>query len=138
MPGTRRVVDYLVESLAAIGVDHIFGVDGGHCSGRMGVIAGDGAFLVHGGEAHTAVHYRLPVAIGLFNNNAQNVCVNPSCGSLTTDAATTDSGPARRAPIRQLPGRCARRSMSTPRPLSALNARPMTAKTSAKQQIPTA
>jgi acetolactate synthase I/II/III large subunit len=55
MPGTRRVVDYLVESLAAIGVDHIFGVDGGHCSGRMGVIAGDGAFLVHGGEAHTAL-----------------------------------------------------------------------------------
>ena len=28
MPRTQRVVDHIVERLAAIGVDHIYGVDG--------------------------------------------------------------------------------------------------------------
>jgi acetolactate synthase-1/2/3 large subunit len=38
--------------------------------GRVVVIAGDGAFFMHGMELHTAVHYRLPVTFVLFNNNA--------------------------------------------------------------------
>jgi thiamine pyrophosphate-dependent acetolactate synthase large subunit-like protein len=38
--------------------------------GRVVVIAGDGAFFMHGMEVHTAVHYRLPVTFVLFNNNA--------------------------------------------------------------------
>jgi acetolactate synthase I/II/III large subunit len=44
-------------------------------SGRTVVIAGDGAFFMHGMEVHTAVHYRLPVTFVLFNNNAHAMCV---------------------------------------------------------------
>jgi acetolactate synthase I/II/III large subunit len=39
------------------------------------VIAGDGAFFMHGMEVHTAVQYRLPVTFVLFNNNAHAMCV---------------------------------------------------------------
>ena len=44
-------------------------------AGRVVVIAGDGAFFMHGMEVHTAVHYRLPVTFVLFNNNAHAMCV---------------------------------------------------------------
>lgn len=44
-------------------------------AGRVVVIAGDGAFFMHGMEIHTAVHYRLPVTFVLFNNNAHAMCV---------------------------------------------------------------
>src|SRR6201996_4891028 len=37
---------------------------------RTVVIAGDGAFFMHGMEVHTAVQYRLPITFVLFNNNA--------------------------------------------------------------------
>ena len=39
------------------------------------VIAGDGAFFMHGMEIHTAVQYRLPVLFVLLNNNAHAMCV---------------------------------------------------------------
>src|SRR3984957_9598002 len=39
------------------------------------VVAGDGAFFMHGMEVHTAVQYRLPVTFVLFNNNAHAMCV---------------------------------------------------------------
>jgi acetolactate synthase-1/2/3 large subunit len=42
--------------------------------GRVAVIAGDGAFFMHGMEVHTAVQYRLPVTFVLFNNNAHAMC----------------------------------------------------------------
>lgn len=42
---------------------------------RVVVVAGDGAFFMHGMEVHTAVHYRLPVTFVLFNNNAHAMCV---------------------------------------------------------------
>jgi acetolactate synthase-1/2/3 large subunit len=42
---------------------------------RVVVIAGDGAFFMHGLEVHTAVQYRLPVTFVLFNNNAHAMCV---------------------------------------------------------------
>ena len=42
---------------------------------RTVVIAGDGAFFMHGMEVHTAVQYRLPVTFILFNNNAHAMCV---------------------------------------------------------------
>jgi acetolactate synthase-1/2/3 large subunit len=44
-------------------------------SRRIVVIAGDGAFFMHGMEVHTAVHYHLPVTFVLFNNNAHAMCV---------------------------------------------------------------
>ncbi len=42
---------------------------------RTVVIAGDGAFYMHGMEIHTAVHYRLPVTFVLFDNHAHAMCV---------------------------------------------------------------
>ncbi|MFE6863333.1 thiamine pyrophosphate-binding protein [Nocardia sp. NPDC057668] len=39
------------------------------------VIAGDGAFYMHGMEIHTAVEHRLPVTFVLLNNNAHAMCV---------------------------------------------------------------
>jgi acetolactate synthase I/II/III large subunit len=44
-------------------------------SRRTVVIAGDGAFFMHGMEVHTAVQYQLPVTFILFNNNAHAMCV---------------------------------------------------------------
>ncbi len=44
-------------------------------SRRVVVIAGDGAFFMHGMEVHTAVHYQLPVTFVLLNNNAHAMCV---------------------------------------------------------------
>ena len=43
--------------------------------GRVVVIAGDGAFYMHGMEIHTALHYRLPMTFVLLNNNAHAMCV---------------------------------------------------------------
>lgn len=47
----------------------------GRPAGRTVVIAGDGAFFMHGMEVHTAVQYRLPMTFVLFNNNAHAMCV---------------------------------------------------------------
>ncbi|AKN18896.1 acetolactate synthase [Mycobacterium haemophilum DSM 44634] len=58
------------------GIGMAFGrANSGRPSGRTVVIAGDGAFFMHGMEVHTAVHYRLPVTFVLFNNNAHAMCV---------------------------------------------------------------
>ncbi|HWT48986.1 MAG TPA: thiamine pyrophosphate-binding protein [Mycobacterium sp.] len=58
------------------GIGMAFGrANSGRPDGRTVVIAGDGAFLMHGMEVHTAVHYRLPVTFVLFNNNAHAMCV---------------------------------------------------------------
>jgi acetolactate synthase I/II/III large subunit len=42
---------------------------------RTVVIAGDGAFYMHGMEIHTALQYRLPVTFLLFDNHAHAMCV---------------------------------------------------------------
>jgi acetolactate synthase I/II/III large subunit len=42
---------------------------------RAVVIAGDGAFFMHGMEIHTALHYGLPVTFVLFDNHAHAMCV---------------------------------------------------------------
>jgi acetolactate synthase-1/2/3 large subunit len=47
----------------------------GRPGGRTVVIAGDGAFFMHGMEIHTALHYRLPITFVLLNNNAHAMCV---------------------------------------------------------------
>jgi len=58
------------------GIGMAFGRAKGHGpSRRIVVIAGDGAFFMHGMEVHTAVQYRLPVTFVLFNNNAHAMCV---------------------------------------------------------------
>lgn len=42
---------------------------------RTFVIAGDGAFFMHGLEVHTAIEYHLPITFVVFNNNAHAMCV---------------------------------------------------------------
>ncbi len=57
------------------GIGMAFGrASSGRPGGRTVVIAGDGAFFMHGMEVHTAVHYQLPVTFVLFNNNAHAMC----------------------------------------------------------------
>ncbi|MFF5189372.1 thiamine pyrophosphate-binding protein [Streptomyces sp. NPDC000345] len=41
---------------------------------RTYVVAGDGAFFMHGMEVHTAVEYAAPVTFVIFNNNAHAMC----------------------------------------------------------------
>ncbi|OIK23946.1 thiamine pyrophosphate-binding protein [Streptomyces malaysiense] len=41
---------------------------------RTYVLAGDGAFFMHGMEVHTAVEYDAPVTFVIFNNNAHAMC----------------------------------------------------------------
>ncbi len=38
------------------------------------VLAGDGAFFMHGLEIHTAIEHQLPITFVLFNNNAHAMC----------------------------------------------------------------
>jgi acetolactate synthase I/II/III large subunit len=63
------------------GIGMAFGSTGGRAKRngqrprRTVVIAGDGAFFMHGMEIHTALQYRLPVTFVLFNNNAHAMCV---------------------------------------------------------------
>jgi acetolactate synthase I/II/III large subunit len=58
------------------GIGMAFGrANSGRPRGRTVVVAGDGAFFMHGMEVHTAVQYRLPVTFVLFNNNAHAMCV---------------------------------------------------------------
>ncbi|NNH74447.1 thiamine pyrophosphate-binding protein [Nocardia uniformis] len=42
---------------------------------RTFVIAGDGAFFMHGMEVHTAIEYRLPITFIVLNNNAHAMCI---------------------------------------------------------------
>ncbi|WP_067830760.1 thiamine pyrophosphate-binding protein [Nocardia inohanensis] len=42
---------------------------------RTFVIAGDGAFFMHGMEIHTALEHRLPITFVVFNNNAHAMCI---------------------------------------------------------------
>jgi acetolactate synthase I/II/III large subunit len=57
------------------GIGMAFGrANSGRPGGRTVVIAGDGAFFMHGMEVHTAVNYRLPVTFVLFNNNSHAMC----------------------------------------------------------------
>lgn len=42
---------------------------------RSIIIAGDGAFFMHGMEIHTALEYSLPVTLVVMNNDAHGMCV---------------------------------------------------------------
>lgn len=73
----RRDGRFLV-ALGMGGMGYGFGAGIGTALGRgrrTVVIAGDGAFFMHGMEIHTAVQYRLPMLFVLLNNNAHGMCV---------------------------------------------------------------
>lgn len=42
---------------------------------RCIVLAGDGAFFMHGFEIHTALEHALPITYVIFNNNAHGMCL---------------------------------------------------------------
>ena len=68
-----------VVALGMGGMGYSFGAGIGMSFARPGrrtvVIAGDGAFYMHGMEIHTAVQYRLPITFLLFDNHAHAMCV---------------------------------------------------------------
>lgn len=66
-----------VVALGMGGMGYSFGAGIGMALGRRQrsvVIAGDGAFFMHGMEIHTCVEYWLPVTFVLFNNNSHAMC----------------------------------------------------------------
>ena len=72
-PGGRFVV-----ALGMGGMGYAFGAGIGSACARANrtfVIAGDGAFYMHGMEIHTAIELNLPVTFVVFNNNAHAMCV---------------------------------------------------------------
>jgi acetolactate synthase-1/2/3 large subunit len=67
-----------VVALGMGGMGYSFGAGVGMAfarGNRTVVIAGDGAFYMHGMEIHTALQYRLPVTFVLFDNHAHAMCV---------------------------------------------------------------
>src|SRR4029077_3654113 len=73
----RRGGRFLV-ALGMGGMGYSFGAGVGVAFGRRRrtvVIAGDGAFYMHGMEIHTALQYRLPITFLLFDNHAHAMCV---------------------------------------------------------------
>jgi acetolactate synthase-1/2/3 large subunit len=73
----RRAGRFVV-ALGMGGMGYAFGAGIGMAFGRKRqtvVVAGDGAFFMHGMEVHTALQYGLPVTFVLFNNNAHAMCV---------------------------------------------------------------
>ncbi|WP_199177970.1 thiamine pyrophosphate-binding protein [Mycobacterium hubeiense] len=73
----RRDGRFIV-ALGMGGMGYSFGAGVGVAFGRgrrTVVIAGDGAFFMHGMEIHTALQYRLPVTFLLFDNHAHAMCV---------------------------------------------------------------
>lgn len=75
--GARQHGRYVV-ALGMGGMGYAFGAGIGCAFARPGrtvVIAGDGAFFMHGMEIHTAIEHRLPVTFVIVNNNAHAMCV---------------------------------------------------------------
>ncbi|GFH36372.1 thiamine pyrophosphate-binding protein [Streptomyces pacificus] len=66
-----------IAALGMGGMGHSFGAGIGatFATGRRTcVIAGDGAFFMHGMEVHTAIEHDLPVTFVVLNNNAHGMC----------------------------------------------------------------
>ncbi|MBW1602243.1 thiamine pyrophosphate-binding protein [Streptomyces sp. JJ66] len=71
-PGGRFVV---AQGMGGMG--HSFGAAVGACLATGAptfVVAGDGAFLMHGLEVHTAAELQLPITFLILNNNAHAMC----------------------------------------------------------------
>ncbi|MFF2407944.1 thiamine pyrophosphate-binding protein [Streptomyces sp. NPDC058092] len=66
-----------IAALGMGGMGHSFGagIGAAFATGRRTVVlAGDGAFFMHGMEVHTAVEHQLPVTFVILNNNAHGMC----------------------------------------------------------------
>ncbi|MFE9581817.1 thiamine pyrophosphate-binding protein [Nocardia sp. NPDC006044] len=80
------------------GMGYAFGAGIGSALGRgrrTFVIAGDGAYFMHGHEVHTAVEHHVPVTFVIFNNNAHAMCVTREQLYYSGDYTYNRFGPAR-------------------------------------------
>jgi acetolactate synthase-1/2/3 large subunit len=80
------------------GMGYAFGAGIGSALGRRRrtfVIAGDGAYFMHGHEVHTAVEHHVPVTFIVFNNNAHAMCVTREQLYFTGDYTFNRFGSAR-------------------------------------------
>jgi acetolactate synthase-1/2/3 large subunit len=59
---------------------------------RCFVLAGDGAFYMHGMEVHTALQHALPVTFVVFDNRAHGMCLVRERLLLRTDAGYNSFG----------------------------------------------
>ncbi len=65
-------------AMGMAGMGYTFGaaIGAAFSSGRRTlVLAGDGAFFMHGLEIHTAVQHQLPITYVIFNNKAHGMCL---------------------------------------------------------------
>ncbi|HWP08102.1 MAG TPA: thiamine pyrophosphate-binding protein [Polyangiaceae bacterium] len=83
-------------ALGMAGMGYTFGaaVGAALASGRRcTVLAGDGAFFMHGFEVHTALEHRLPITYVVLNNRAHGMCLVRERLLLKTRADYNEFGP---------------------------------------------
>ena len=61
---------------------------------RCTVLAGDGAFFMHGLDVHTAVEHALPITYVIFNNRAHGMCLVRERLLLGAESGYNSFGPA--------------------------------------------
>ncbi|MFD5734160.1 thiamine pyrophosphate-binding protein [Streptomyces sioyaensis] len=75
LPAPRRGRFVVAVGMGGMGYTFGAGIGAALATGRRTyVLAGDGAFFMHGMEVHTAVEYAAPVTFVIFNNNAHAMC----------------------------------------------------------------
>jgi acetolactate synthase-1/2/3 large subunit len=62
---------------------------------RCTVLAGDGAFFMHGLDVHTAIEHQLPITYVVFNNRAHGMCLVRERLLLGAESGYNRFGPAR-------------------------------------------
>ncbi|KIE23372.1 acetolactate synthase [Streptomyces sp. MUSC 125] len=76
LPAPRHGRFIVAVGMGGMGYTFGAGIGAALATGRRTyVLAGDGAFFMHGMEVHTAVEYDAPVTFVIFNNNAHAMCV---------------------------------------------------------------
>ncbi|WP_369243756.1 thiamine pyrophosphate-binding protein [Streptomyces sp. R41] len=75
LPAPRHGRFVVAVGMGGMGYTFGAGIGAALATGRRSyVLAGDGAFFMHGMEVHTAVEYAAPVTFVIFNNNAHAMC----------------------------------------------------------------
>ncbi|MFG3207702.1 thiamine pyrophosphate-binding protein [Streptomyces sp. NPDC048192] len=75
LPAPRRGRFVVAVGMGGMGYTFGAGIGAALATGRRTyVLAGDGAFFMHGMEVHTAVEHAAPVTFVIFNNNAHAMC----------------------------------------------------------------
>ncbi|GAA2251130.1 thiamine pyrophosphate-binding protein [Kitasatospora cystarginea] len=75
LPAPRRGRFVVAVGMGGMGYTFGAGIGAALATGRRTyVLAGDGAFFMHGMEVHTALEYAAPVTFVILNNNAHAMC----------------------------------------------------------------